>query len=209
MRVDRVLGVVVGVLLFAGVSQADTLLHLTPVPPQAVVSSVSVIYSAVTDNFYADGVVTDVNPAVPLPNPMTGQFELKAKINDLGVASSGSLKVYAGPYNNNPLFMSGTLVAFGSGPEDRFEFLFLSDGTGSLAPAGWLIGVQLFALGNPIPQFSDPTFGSSFTSNTQYGLYKADVFAIIPTPTAALAGLGLMGGLAGLGFIRRLRSDGV
>lgn len=198
-----VFGAFLCLMLLAGVVRADTLLHLTPVPPQAVVSSVTVTYSAFSDNFYADGVVTDVNPAYPLPNPMTGQFELKAKINDAGVASSGSLKVYAGPYDANPLFMSGTLVAFGSGPEDRFEFLFVSDGTGVLAPAGMLIGVQLFALGNPIPQFSDPTFGSSFMSNTQFGQYKADVFAIIPTPTAALAGLGLMGTLAGIGIIRR------
>jgi hypothetical protein len=88
------------------------------------------------------------------------------------------------------LFSSNSVVAFGFGPTNSFEFLFAQQ-AGSLAPVGANIGTILV---DPTLVFpgGTPTFASSFSGRIFTGgpgIANADTF--VPAPSVlALAGFG-------------------
>lgn len=168
-------------------------LNLVPGTPDVASGFIAVDYNATTGAFSATGYTQNVNlPPNQLPLGQR-QFSLNAIINNSGqIAGLGSLMV-RGDYGGTDqiLFSSNSIVAFGYGPTNKFEFIFTQQ-AGSLASVGSSIGTILvdpnLVFPGGIPSFTSSFSGRLFSGGP--GAANADTF-VIPSPSAlALAGLG-------------------
>jgi len=190
-----VVALVAGAALSA--SAIATPLNLSPTKPDVASAFIDVSYVAGggANNFAAAGfAVTLTMPDMSQSN-FVGTFNLTATIDSMGNASGGTLTVTDGM---TTLFSSSNLLQFGFGSMDLFEFVFESDGGGSLAPAGARIGT-IMVVGGLMSPGGIPDFSQSFATQMGFGNGNADTFLMVPTPAAAMATL------AGLGMVARRR----
>lgn len=153
-------------------------------------------------------------PGVAIDIDVDGTFSVEADIDQAtGVAESATLTVtglvgglpIAGLPDEN-LFSSTILMDFGSGAEDKFEFLFTQQGD-MLAPNGAPVGVLLSAWG--IDDFNDPNdpvFDHEWHNYDPFDpflfFYPGDSDSFyLPEPTTMIV-LAVAGGL---GLLRRRR----
>ena len=190
------------VAAFAGSTFANPL-NLVPGNPDVASGFITVTYNASTHAFSAVGYTQNIALPGGTQEPANlREFTLTATISNSGVASDGTLMVRTD--HNNSVdsvgFSSASLVSFGFGITNKFEFVF-SQAAGNLASAGTQIGTiliapSLFANGMP-------SFASSFSNDEggDGGVGNADTFALVPAP-ASLA----LCGFAGLAAGRRRRA---
>ncbi len=180
----------VAIAALAG-SAIATPLNLSPTPPDVSSGFITVDYNATTGAFLASGFSLNLTLPGPSTTPVNGIFQLTATIDNSGNATGGTLLVTDGA---TVLFSSSSLSQFGFGMTDSFEFVFSSDGLGTLAPLGANIGTIL--VNTDLSFLNDtPSFGSSFSES--FGAGNADTFVMIPLPSAGLAtlaGLALVAG---------------
>lgn len=143
------------------------------------------------------------------PVSITGSFLIELAVNPLtGEGLGGKLEVSGTDFYLNPLpglptddiFYSTTLTAFGSGMEDKFEFCFVQEGTGMLAPDAEPIGVIVDA--RPIEDFNDPDSPvfNVYEWDNGYGLTANAHTFYMPEPTTMI-----VLGVAGAGIVLRRR----
>ena len=164
------------------------------------------VLSATVMQFTASDIAT--------PITATGTFNISVAVDPTtGPGLSGSLTIKAtrmdaghyGEYipgcDDDDVFYSTTLADFGSGVEDKFEFVFTQEGTGMLAPDEEPIGIIVDA--REISNFDDPN-GPDFSLsewNNGYGLTANSHAFYMPEPTTLIV-LAIAGGLA---VVRRRR----
>lgn len=179
-----------GVAALATASSASAaLLNLVRTTPDVASGFVSIDYDASTHLFTASGFTQNVD--MP-PQQAAGQRQFSLSLfidNDGTVLPLPASLVVRGDIGgiDQVLYQSTQLAPndfFGSGATDRFEFVFVQQ-SGSLAPAGTLIGTILSANMGTFPS-GVPSFTSSFSNHSGPipGNGAADTFPI-PAPGAA------------------------
>lgn len=176
-------------------------LNLVSVDPDVASGFIAIDYNATTQTFTASGQTQNLGlpPSFGPPSNVNlglRQFTLTALIDNAGnIAGAGSLTV-RGDYGgvDQLLFSSNSIVAFGFGSFNKFEFVF-SQTAGSLAPVGTQIGTILADANLSFPG-NIPSFQTSFTNRFfpgGPGNGNADTF--VPAPSSAVL-LCTLGGLA-------------
>jgi len=140
--------------------------------------------------------LTDSDPGTTYMGSFSLQLEVVSGGADDGMIVAGGSHQLRVAYKPTPMspeqvaFYSTTPLAFGYGPEDKFEFKFLQQGTTPLADDGETVAVILPA--NSIPNFSYPSFGSEFHNNANG---ESNTFLLPEPGTCALMALGVMAAL--------------